>query len=123
MVKRLAIFGLLLAVLVAVPFSSASTDSFEAGCADAHLWLSSAIPPGLLEFVCAVYEGGSPITVEFGDESVLFQQNPDAEEYRLTIQELELPEKTKQQLLLLLILWSQDRYGSVSAAGLPPQNR
>jgi len=75
MVKRLAIVGLLLAVLVAGPFSSASTDSFEAACADAHLWLSTAIPPGLLEFMCAVYEGGSPVTVESGDESVLFQQD------------------------------------------------
>jgi len=111
MVNRFAIVGLLLVVLVALPFSSASTDSIEAACVDVQLWLAGVAPTGLLELVCTVSESGVPVEYEFGsgDEDVLFEQNPDTEEYELTFQELKLPEETKQQLLLLLlILWSQD---------------
>ena len=110
MVNRFAIVSVLLVVLVALPCSLASTDSLEPACADVGPWLSSAAPRAFLELVCTVSESGVPVEYEFGsgDEDVLFEQNPDTEEYGLTFQELELPEETRQQLLLLLILWSQD---------------
>ena len=108
MVKDLAIVGLLLAIVVSVPIPAASTDSIEAACADVQLWLSGVAPIGLLELVCTISGDGGPLGTEFGsvDEGVLFEQNPDAEEYGPTIQEPELPEETRQQLLLLLTLWS-----------------
>jgi len=109
MVNRFAIVSVLLVVLVALPCSLASTDSLEAACADVGLWLSSAAPIAFLELVCTVTENGDPVALEFisDDENAFFEQNSDTEEYRLTIQKLELPEETKQQLLLLLILWSR----------------
>ena len=106
MVRHLAIVVLLLAVLVTVPFSSASTDSIEVACADAHVWPSSAIQPDLLGLVCTVYDGAE--TVGSVGVNVLFEQNSDTEEHESPIQKSGLPEETRQQLLLLLILWSQE---------------
>ena len=110
MVKDLAIVGLLLAIVVSVPIPAANTDSIEAACADVQLWLSGVAPIGFLEMVCTINESGVPVAFEFGsdDENVLFEQDSDTEEYEPAIQELELPEETRQQLLLLLALWSQE---------------
>ena len=106
MVKRVTIVGLLLAILVSVPIPAANT----AACVDVQLWLSGVAPIDLLELVCTINEAGVPVTFEFAsdDENVLFEQNPDAEEYGPALQKLELPEETRQQLLLLLILWSRE---------------
>ena len=110
MVKPLAIVGLALVVLVATPLSFASTDSIEAACVDPHFWLVSSVPPGLLELVCSIQDGVDPVTIAFGSgsEDELVEQNSGTEEYGLAIQKLELPEETRQQLLLLLALWGQE---------------
>ena len=107
MVKPLAIVGLLIVAIVAAPFSPASTDPIEAACADTYLWLSGVVPLDFLEFTCTVYDTGSPVNSELGNEDEFFEQSPDTQAYGETIQENGLPEETKQLLLFLLILWSQ----------------
>ena len=109
MVKRLAIVGLLSSVLVFAPVSVGSAHPLEGACSDIYMWLSGAVPLGFLELACTINEDGQPVTnvLEPAGENVDFELDSDTEQYGTMVQESGLPEETKQQLLLLLVIWSQ----------------
>jgi len=105
MVRLFATVVVALSVLVAAPSCPASADSVEVVCTEAHIWVSSTIPPHVLELACTVHEGGDPVGTPASSKDLL-KHDSEIEGSEASI-ETGLSEETKQLLLVLLALWSQ----------------
>ena len=93
----------LLSALVVAAASQARADSTEFICDDPLVWHKTLVPIEIVELACTIQEVGDPVSVVQVDETFVEgePQEPDALYGGLS-------EGTREQLLLLLTLWSSE---------------
>ena len=102
--QRLSVWVLIVFLFGVSPVLS-STQSEQLGtCDNLHEWLATPIPPHLIAFLCSIIEDTNPIGVQQNTNSPLQDEELASES---TTEGSTLPEEVRQQLLLLLALWSR----------------
>ena len=95
----------LVILLVGVSPANGSVHSSETTiCDNLDEWLTVLLPPHIIDFLCSINDAGNPVTVRQDRDSPL---EGEGLAYESAIEDSDLPEEARQQLLLLLALCSQ----------------
>lgn len=96
----IAVLILVTCLLTSSYVHSDSDDLASVACENIDDWLTSGLPLNLIELACTVVDEGQPVGIEYSSDS--------DQKYASAVQQNDLPENFKQQLLLLLAVWSQE---------------
>jgi hypothetical protein len=102
MAKRCLVILITFFLFCSLNQSWASTDPTV--CEDPSQWLSVFLPPEVIAIVCSISDTSEPFTVELDGTNGV---NPSSGNEVELIQETNLPEQTKQELILWLLFWTQ----------------